>query len=194
MNLGIFIGIILTIILFLFSYCACIISSRYSRLEEEDMSILQEYEENEKIIGKGKIKAINDYIKYCTENNKTILYSDVVYKKEEYDLFEKWFQDSIKPFRLCEHSKSVSVLLDERNFWYDLSEYGLWDNGYCYNDIFKDYLENNFNDLNLNFDSENGMFCVYCENMKEAEEVIYELAKLYKDEDKMIELIKTYKI
>lgn len=55
MNVVIIIGIILIIILFLFSYSACVISSRYSRMEEEEMSIFQEYEENEKIIGTSRI-------------------------------------------------------------------------------------------------------------------------------------------
>lgn len=200
MNLGILVGIILMIILFLFSYCACVISSRYSRLEEEeDMSILQEYE---KIIGKGKNKAINDYIKYCTENNRSVLYSDVVYKPEEYKLFEQWFNKFIEPFDLFQYDEKsdISINLDYENYWYDWLEekkleHGRYGDGHCYNDIFEEYLEKNFTDLNkgLKYDSESGMFCVYCESMELAEEVIYELAKLYKDEDKMVELIKAYK-
>jgi len=204
MNLGFLIGIILIIILFLFSYCACIISSRYSRLEEEEevMSILQEYEENEKIIGKGKIKAIDDYIKYCAENNRSILYSDVVYKPEEYNLFEKWFNKYIEPFALfcCDETSHISINLNQEDYWYDWLEekkleHRRYGDGHCYNDLFEEYLEKNFPDLNkgLKYDSENGMFCVYCEDIKTAEEVIYELAKLYKNEDKMIELIKEHK-
>lgn len=45
----------------------------------------------------------------------------------------------------------------------------------------------------LNYDSENGMFCVYTNDMKIADEVAYKLSALYKDENKMIELIKDIK-
>lgn len=201
MNLFIFVGIILMVVLFLFLYCACIISSRYSRLEEEEgMSILQEYEENEKIIGKGKVRAINDYIDFCAKINRSILYSDIVYKREEYNKFENWFKYFIKPFRILKHSDLISVHLSEENFCYDWLEEKKYakdpySNGYYYDDLFKNYIEKNFADLSkrLNYDSESGMFCVYCANMKDAEEVIYELAKLYRDEKKMIELIKDYK-
>lgn len=202
MNLGIFIGIILIIILFLFSYCACIISGRYSKLEEEEevMSILQEYEEIEQIIGVGRIRAIDKYIQHCSKNGKEILYSDIIYKEKEYELFDKWFQEEIEPFEITDLDSCYSVTLWQDFFDYDWVEekkikpnkYG---DGHCYNDLFEEYLDKNFPDLNkkLKYDSENGMFCVYCKDVKTAEEVIYELAKLYKDEDKMIELIKEYK-
>ena len=56
------------------------------------MSILQEYEEINEMIGNGRVSAIEDYIKYCKdEKNKDILYSDIVYKEKEYKLFDKWF-------------------------------------------------------------------------------------------------------
>ena len=45
----------------------------------------------------------------------------------------------------------------------------------------------------LNYDSENGMFCVYTDDIRIADEVAYKLSQLYKDEDKMIELIKDTK-
>ena len=61
------------------------------------MSILQEYEENEKILGMGRIKAIEDYINYCKNNGVDILYSDIVYKQKEYEMFDKWFESNIKP-------------------------------------------------------------------------------------------------
>ena len=37
------------------------------------------------------------------------------------------------------------------------------------------------------------MFCVYCKKLFDAEEVAYELSKLYKNENKMIEWIKSTK-
>ena len=45
----------------------------------------------------------------------------------------------------------------------------------------------------LNYDSENGMFCVYTNDIRIADEVAYKLSNLYKDENKMIELIKETK-
>ncbi len=46
----------------------------------------------------------------------------------------------------------------------------------------------------LDYDSENGMFCVYCKNSKDAEFVASELSMLYNNENKMLELIKNTKI
>ena len=37
------------------------------------------------------------------------------------------------------------------------------------------------------------MFCVYTDDIRIADEVAYKLSQLYKDEDKMIELIKDTK-
>lgn len=53
----------------------------------------------------------------------------------------------------------------------------------------------NFYDLNerLKYDSENGMFCVYCKNKEDAKKVAYELSCLYKNEKEMISLIKIIK-
>ena len=53
----------------------------------------------------------------------------------------------------------------------------------------------NDEDLNkrLEYDSENGLFCVYCRTIQDAEEVAYELSSLYKNENKMVELIKQVK-
>lgn len=165
------------------------------------MSILQEYEEIEKIIGAGRIKAISDYIKCCSDIGKDILYSDIVYKQKEYDLFSKWFEEIIKPFTIMKNDNNTfSVFLDQEDYWYDWVEeakvevikYG---DGHDYEDIFKDYLEKNINYLHerLKYDSENGMFCVYCNDIKDAEEVSYELSTLYKDENKMLSLIKNIK-
>ena len=114
MNIMIMIGIILIVILFLFSYSACVISSRYSRMEEDEMSIFQEYKENEKIIGAGRIRAIEEYIKYSSEKGHPVLYSDVVYKNDEYELFNKWFENAIQPFLISNYDEfsKYSVTLD----------------------------------------------------------------------------------
>lgn len=145
---------------------------------------------------------MDDYINYSTNNNHPVLYSDIVYKKEEYELFSKWFENEIKPFKIFNYDDDsmISVILNQEDYWYDWvkelkikpNQYG---DGHCYNDAFNDYLDLNFKELNkrLEYDSENGMFCVYCESIQDAEEVAYELSTLYKDENKMINLIKEIK-
>lgn len=130
-----------------------------------------------------------------------ILLSDVLYKKEQWEKFNNWFEEQIKPFRIFIHDDNkCSVLLDQDDYWYDwISERktnsSFFGDGHDYENAFKEYLDENFNDLNkkLKYDSENGMFCVYCDDIKDAEIVSYELSLLYKDEEKMINLIKNTK-
>ena len=57
------------------------------------MSILQEYEWHNIIIGKDKIDAIQAYINNAAKSGSKILYSDVVYKKDEWRKFEDWFEN-----------------------------------------------------------------------------------------------------
>ncbi len=45
----------------------------------------------------------------------------------------------------------------------------------------------------VDYDSENGMFCVYCKSLEDAKLVATELSTLYNDENKMLELIKNTK-
>ncbi len=52
------------------------------------MSILQEYEGHAKIIGKKKYEALLKYVKKCG-----ISYSNVVYNKENWAEFDKWYQE-----------------------------------------------------------------------------------------------------
>ena len=59
---------------------------------------------------------------------------------------------------------------------------------------FYNYLKNNVNYANdLEYDSENGMVCIYTIDKKIADLVAYKLSKLYKDEKEMIKLIKQTK-
>lgn len=130
-----------------------------------------------------------------------ILLDDVLYRDREWKKFDKWFMNYIKPFHIMKHDKNnFSVFLDQNDYHYDWLqekkiEPNYYGDGHCYNDLFKDYLNTNYTDLNnrLNYDSENGMFCVYCKNKQDAEKVCFELSKLYKDENKMIQLIKDTK-
>lgn len=56
------------------------------------MSILQEYQEHEKILGRETIAKICEYIEECNKAGKELFYSDVVYKRTEYEKFEKWLK------------------------------------------------------------------------------------------------------
>lgn len=130
-----------------------------------------------------------------------VLLDDILYNDREWKKFEKWFTNYIKPFQIMKLDKDTfSVYLDQSDYHYDWVqekkiEPNYYGDGHCYDDLFKDYLNETHTNLNerLNYDSENGMFCVYCKNKKDAEQVCFELSKLYKDEDKMIQLIKDTK-
>lgn len=54
------------------------------------MSILQEYEEHSKYLGQETIDAISEYISFLEAKGINILYSDVVYKKQEWQKFVNW--------------------------------------------------------------------------------------------------------
>lgn len=165
------------------------------------MSILQEYEEIRKEMGSIRYDVIGDYLNEVNKNRDSELFlSDVLYKEAEYKKYETWFNNLISPFKIydCENGQ-FSVSLDQSDYWYDWVEetksnipYG---DGHCYNDAFYDYLGKISKTLNhkLNYDSENGMFCIYTDDIRIADEVAYKLSQLYKDEDKMIELIKDTK-
>ena len=98
---------------------------------------------------------MDDYIKYSTDNGHPILYSDIVYNKEEYELFTEWFENAIKPFKITHYDENspFSVKLDQSDYWYNWlnetkiqpSHYG---DGHCYNDAFNEHLETNFKYLN----------------------------------------------
>lgn len=165
------------------------------------MSILQEYEEIRKEMGYTRYDAIGEYLDEVNKDRKQELFlSDVLYKESEYIKFDEWFNERIKPFRLFNYeNRTYSVLLDQSNFCYDwvdeVKGHSLYGDGHCYNDLFNDYLEKNYNELNnqLSYDSENGMFDVDSDDMRIADSVAWILSKLYNNEKKMIELIKETK-
>lgn len=232
------IAIVFVALLLLFVYSACVVSSRCSRIEENylheeenNISILQEFEQIKKDLGSTRYRAIAKYLnKVCSkeqfhkyenelkkitmlpmeewlikeaelkEKYNVVLLNDVLYKEEEYKLFDKWFQEQLSPFHIMKFDGYVSVTLSQEQYWYDwVKEIKTDDNyygdGHCYEELFKDYLEKYFSNLTdtLEYDSENGMFCVYCKDMRIADKIAYELSKLYKNEDKMISLIKETK-
>ena len=54
------------------------------------MSILQDYEEQTNFLGQETIDAISKYLDYLKQNGKIILYSDIIYKKDEWQKFVNW--------------------------------------------------------------------------------------------------------
>ena len=52
------------------------------------MSILQEYQKHVELIGEKKYKALFEYIK-----EHELSYSELVYKKENWDAFDKWYSE-----------------------------------------------------------------------------------------------------
>lgn len=55
------------------------------------MSILQEYESIRRSIGEDKYNAIEKYL----DIHKDLYLSDIYYKQEEYEKFEKWYKEVI---------------------------------------------------------------------------------------------------
>jgi hypothetical protein len=54
------------------------------------MSILQEYEEQSKCLGQGTVDTTSEYISFLKAEGINILYSDIIYKKEEWQKFANW--------------------------------------------------------------------------------------------------------
>ena len=54
------------------------------------MSILQEYEEHSKFLDQETIDTISEYISFLKAKGTNILYSDIIYKKEEWQKFANW--------------------------------------------------------------------------------------------------------
>lgn len=131
---------------------------------------------------------------------RIILLSDIYYKKDEYEKFDKWFKKQYSPFEIIEHNiHNYDIILRQDNFEYDYltgahkkSEYG---DGYFYEKIFKKYFEEKipYFSRKLKYDSENDMFCLCCDSRNRTEELALILSNLYKDEKTMLELINKVK-
>ncbi len=121
---------------------------------------------------------------------KIILLNDIIFKEEEFQKFNNWYNKSFKPFEIFACENGYAICLDQDDY-IKKSKKSILGNGHDYERVFKDYINSNFNDLKsiIKYDSKNSIFCAYCETLKQAEDVCYELSKLYKDKDKMIELI-----
>lgn len=138
-------------------------------------------------------KGVDKYYKLLKEKN-------ILYNKTNIEPFQifKYDTDDI-PINLGK-DYYYSIILDQNHFNYNwVSEEkatpSIYGDGHCYDALFHDYIEDNYLGLNrfLNYDSENGMFCVYCKTEKIANLIGDILSSLYNNEEKMIELIRKTK-
>lgn len=149
------------------------------------------------MMSKARFKILKEFLE-----KEKIFFSDLLRDKDKRKDFLAYFDEQIKPFEILNSEDGYySVNLHYYDYHYDWkneivtndnAEYG---DGHDYNDLFYEYLDKHFKSLNnsLKYDSEMSMFCVYCHNKEDAENVAYELSKLYKDEKKMLDLIKELK-
>ncbi len=54
------------------------------------MSILQDYEDQGNFLGRKTMDAISEYLHFLESKGTTIFYSDIIYKKQEWQKFENW--------------------------------------------------------------------------------------------------------
>ena len=163
------------------------------------MSVLKEYKKIKEIMGDVRYNAIEKYLKIF--NSRHLLLSDVLFNADEYKRFYDWFNEQISPIIIMPLDlDTFSVNLYQEYYKYDWvtekkTDDPVYSGGNCYEDLFRDYMESYDKELNkrLNYDSENSMFCVYAPTMRDADSVAVALSKLYKDEKRMIELIKQTK-
>lgn len=143
------------------------------------MSILQEYENIKKDLGDGINKGMELYLKF----NSHLLLSDLYYKEKEYNKFDKWFRNYIKPFEIMKIDDKYSLTLDQEHFDKDIFKSRYNDNiagtGYDYESLFRTFIDSKLPHLSREFyfDSEAGMFCAYSDNIKSIEELAFELSQ-----------------
>lgn len=76
------------------------------------MSILQDYEKARKELGDKKYNAIDKYL----AENKDKLLSDVLYKEEEYNKFEEWYNAHISELQVENKPKCALIGQDGNIF------------------------------------------------------------------------------
>ena len=103
-------------------------------------------------------------------------------------------KEKIKPFTLCEHEDSASLLLDvgdyKNNIFEERSDEGFEGNGYDWASLATVFLEEKVNHLSkyIEFDPEGSMFCVYSENKQAIIEFAIAFHEMCEDDELMREL------
>lgn len=82
------------------------------------MSLFQEFQSHEKLLGRRKLEALNFYIK---NTQKQLDYSDIIYNKQRFEAFEKWYYSRYAPDKcynrsMEEVSKAVVEFTRERDW------------------------------------------------------------------------------
>lgn len=172
-------------------------------------------EERKAIINNMPKKVLDDYIKFRSNGSHTSI-SKIINTPKEFDYFMAWFKCITYPFvstlfaTYCDEAQSVCR--DIENTIIGIGDIGIYDFNYCWipddrlnkfpdaisvtghdmQMIFKKYIKDTLPHLqkHLAWDSEFSMFCVYFDSEMVANEFKYELAELYRNKDKIIELMR----
>jgi len=123
-----------------------------------------------------------------------VLLSDVLYKKEHWNKFDKWFNEKIKPFFIINYDDGFySVSVNESDFINLKYKNEVANNGYRFEEMIKDYISEKLPHLesHITYDSEAGMFSANSKDIRYLEELSFNFMKdlsLEKEKDQEYEM------
>ena len=82
------------------------------------MSLIQEFQNHEKILGRQKLVAIDSYVSNVAKN---LSYESIIYDKKNFETFERWYYSEYNPEKCYNHnmeevSKAVVDFTRERDW------------------------------------------------------------------------------
>ena len=82
------------------------------------MSLIQEFQNHEKILGRQKLVAIDSYVSNVAKN---LSYESIIYNKKNFEAFERWYYSEYNPEKCYNHnmeevSKAVVDFTRERDW------------------------------------------------------------------------------
>ena len=82
------------------------------------MSLIQEFQNHEKILGRQKLVAIDSYVSNAAKN---LSYESIIYNKKNFETFERWYYSEYDPEKCYNHnmeevSKAVVDFTRERDW------------------------------------------------------------------------------
>lgn len=82
------------------------------------MSLIQEFQNHEKILGRQKLVAIDSYVSNVAKN---LSYESIIYNKKNFETFERWYYSEYGPEKCYNHnmeevSKAVVDFTRERDW------------------------------------------------------------------------------